>query len=219
MSLPRHSTLVVALCCLAWRPTTNLVSAQEAAPATDAATNQAPAASALVANLKSEEVVASRPVRRAYISLGERQFAFMVPAGYRMDASNPEKVVLSHDENGSFITFNILNPAPTGQEMKREVYRAIVLQHHPGARINAEYPQPGGGYAGLGFDIAYKGGASAARAGRVVFLPSAAGILEFELSVSSDKLAEADTSFGTVVSSLRTNDGHKLAVDRISEIY
>lgn len=192
-----------------------VASAQESSEG--AATNQPTALSTM---LKSEEMVALQPVQRAYVTYGTNQFAFVVPHGYRMDASNPEKIVLFNSDYSCYIAFRIAESLGYGsRDVLSSACRQLVLERYPNAKILDEFSQSAASHSGPAFDLQWTNSARITQFTRVAFIPTAAGVLEFTLVTNAGKFTEGQYFLNSVMLTFRTNEGGKLHISPLSDKY
>lgn len=163
------------------------------------------------ATLRNGETVGVEQVRRAYLSSGTNQFVFVVPPGFRMDGSNPEKVILSDATYSCFLALRIAGPLPGKiRDLRADFCRDLLLQQHPGAKISDEFSQSAANYTGPAFDAKWEGPSGTTQFARVVFLPSPVGILEFSLLSKPDKFAEGKGLLNFLLLSFRSNESGTL---------
>lgn len=168
--------------------------------------------------LRNEEMIKSAPVRRAYISIGTNAFAFVVPDGYRLDASNPQRVSLVSQDNNSFLTFQIANFS-SGLAAKPEAntFRERALDLYPEAKILEEFSKTIANHPGPAFDLQWTNAFGGAQAARVIFVPSEAGILEFTARSSKNEFEEAASALHFLSLTFRSNEGGALKISRLSD--
>jgi hypothetical protein len=159
------------------------------------------------------------PADRAYITAGTNKFAFLIPAGFRVQTTDSQQVTLvSHDYN-CLLTWRLLGPVPPEtSELEPAPYRALLLSRHPGGKIVEEFTLPALGRQGPAFDFRWN--AAGARANRelVVFVPALAGVMEFSLLSSPEKFDTARSEFDLLRLSFRASDANgKLVVPIISD--
>jgi len=146
-------------------------------------------------------------VQRVYLTVGTNQLAFLVPQGFRADASNPQRIVMSAFDSSCFITFRFMDPELAGgKELQSDCCRALALSRFSGARITNEHGEYACNHSGLGFDLQWTLSGGAEQSARVVFIPSAAGIMEFSVLSSSARFEDSQTVLRTVLASLRSNE-------------
>lgn len=95
---------------------------------------------------------------RAVAKAGTNQFAFIVPKSYsmRVDEANRQLRAIER-ENKCSITVRLI-PMPTNAvdkataALKSEVFRELILQRHPAAKISEELSLSAGGQSGPAFD-------------------------------------------------------------------
>jgi hypothetical protein len=168
----------------------------------------------LLVSLRTEDVPAGaglRQVQRLFLVCGTNQFACVVPTGFRVDASNPQKVVLVDPNFAHFITIRLAGPVPAGaKELRGDYCRALALSRFPGATVTQESSETVGYLTGPAFDLAWKNAAGTEQSARLVFVPTPVGIMEFSLLACSNKFSDGGILFNTLLSSFRGTAGGRL---------
>jgi hypothetical protein len=168
----------------------------------------------LLFSLKSEEVAAGaglRQVQHLFLTCGTNQFACVVPTGFRVDASNPQKVVLVDPDYAHFITIRLIGPVPAGaHELRADYCRTLAFSRFPGAKITQESSETVGYLTGPAFDLEWKNAAGTEQSARLVFVVTPVGIMEFSLLACSNKFSDGGILFNTLLSSFRGSAGGKL---------
>lgn len=167
-------------------------------------------------SIKSEELVKADPVRRAYVTVGTNQFAFVVPDQFRMDASNPEVIQIMDAEASCFITFRVV-PQSKSATKDSAAFRAAVLNRFPGARIEEEFPKKVNGRSGTAFDFDWTNANGALQSGRFIFVPTEAGTLEFSLLTRADVRSKGSYFFNSVLLSFCSNLDGPLTIVRLTD--
>jgi hypothetical protein len=167
----------------------------------------------------AREATANTPAfTRVYVSAGTNRFAFMVPTGFRLDASNPERIVLLAEDYSCFITFRIRSAMPADtQELNSEEYRGLILSEHPGAKMLDEFSRAAANHTGPAFDIQWKNNFGIEQTARLAFVPSPAGVLEFGLFSSPEKFSAGQPAFNHFLLGFYTNEGGKLNLPPLSD--
>ena len=209
MSIPerihRGAAIVLGLWSLSWQAC--------AQPAwMDNPTNS----STLRVSLKSEEFrggLNGSQVQRVYLTLGTNQFALAVPEGYRADASNPRKIVLSDFNYTSFITWRFIGAAPAGSDAFQDAfYRNLALNLFPGAIVTDQFSQGAASHMGPAFELRWRNSFGAEEIACVAFIPTAAGVMQFDLLASSSNFNAGRYTFRVLLSTLCSNEKGKLKI-------
>jgi hypothetical protein len=183
-------------------------------PASGGETNLA----AFRASLRSEEVIGSEAVKRAYVTLGTNEFAFVVPKGYRMDASIPEKITLIKDDYACSISLHFASAKSNGAaQPQADTVRQTVLERYPSTKIRDEFSQTAAGSRGPAFDLQFPNAAGALQFARVVFIPYANGVIEFTLLSNPDQFAIGQYAFDTLLLTFSSNQDGKLSITPLSD--
>jgi len=154
------------------------------------------------------------PTRCAQISLGTNKFAFLVPEEFRVDTSKPAKTIVASPDFTRIFTFSV-NPwieADAG-EVNAETCRGALLAEHPRAVILSETGVCANNQSGPLFELRWNPATNLVRVARVAYVPSRAGVLEFNMVSSVEKSAEARADFNFILLTFRASgpDG-KLAL-------
>jgi len=138
------------------------------------------------ATLRHEAIVGDEQIRRTYVTVGTNLFAFCVPPGFQLDASNPAKVVLTPADYKCFLVFRV---RARDLEGVAKSYRDTVLEEYPDAKILSEFAQPAGTSGGEAFDLQWVSTGHIIQSARVVFVESSVGTVELILLASADNFA------------------------------
>ena len=205
MSPLKSAGWVATLLCAAWLP---------AAPARAGDWAAAPVYSPpLQVSVVYEPVPNMPPVPRAYVTTGTNQFAFLVPEGFRVDASNPETILLIKTDYSCFLTFRIVGPATAGTtDLKPDSCRELLSNRFPGAKIADVFSLAAANHGGPAFNLQWTNASGVAQSARVAFIPSAAGLLEFSLVASPGRFPAGQPPFNSLLLTFRTNEGGKLEI-------
>src|SRR6267142_3649192 len=158
----------------------------------------------LRATIRSEGGQGQITSPRAYLSSGTNQLAFLVPAGFGLDESDPQKIVLTRP-GLCRLTVRMSGPIPDGG-LQASVCRQNLLSEHPGAKVREEFALPGANRSGPALDIAFVTSAGLPRAGRFVYIPFRMGIVEFSCETSPDKFDESLPHLNYIMVTLRSSD-------------
>jgi len=158
------------------------------------------------------------PFHRAFVTSETNKFAFLIPDGLQVH-NDPlhGRINLSNVEGNRNISFAILDPAPSeGRELSADAYRELVLDSFSNAKILEENSRVAAGRSGPAFDIQWTS-AGIVQHTRVVFVATAAGVLEFTATTSPDKLSELDTDLNLVLVTFCFSTNGKLEVPMVSD--
>jgi hypothetical protein len=147
------------------------------------------------------------PADFAYVTFGTNKFGFVMPAGYRLETQDAQKVTLVSADFSCLLSFRVLDPAPTGvTELDPAFYRELLLSRHPGGRITDELSLAAASRRGPAFDLRWNATGAVPRRERVLFISSDAGVLEFSLVSSLEKFEAGQRAFGALLLSFRAAD-------------
>lgn len=160
---------------------------------------------------------------RAVAKAGTNQFAFIVPKGYlmRVDEANRQLRAVER-ENKCSITVRLLQ-MPTNavdkatSALKPEVFRELILQRHPAAKISEELSLSAGGQSGPAFDYTWRNDSGFALHNRIAFIPTDAGLVEFHLLTTAAEKEEFTYALNSLMLTFRLAVGGKLDLPELSK--
>jgi hypothetical protein len=201
-------TLIVLTMALSARAVNTQAAEQAESPATNNWFNSWTNNTSLKTDVKREVSPGMRPVTRAYISAGSRRFGVEVPEGYQVQSSMPDQVTMTTKDLTSSLGFRIAGKATEDAwALKPEFFRDLVLEQFAGAKILEEFVMPAAvGKMGLAFDLQMSGPSGTMRRARVTFVPTDAGILQFNTLASLEKFKPALADFHTLMLTFRASD-------------
>jgi hypothetical protein len=183
----------------------------------DEAANTSTNSTAFATELRREALPGLPPATRAYLNAGTNRFAFLVPPGFRLDASAGTSIVLNSPDYASLITLRVREPqsVKTADELKK-IGRRWLLKEHPGAVIQSEFSRTVDGQSGPAFDLRCRIAGGAPESVRAVFIPSSVGVLEFQLVCSPARFRKASYRFNGMLLSFCASHGGKLDIVPLS---
>jgi hypothetical protein len=207
-------SLIHALACLV-----TTAGAVRGAPAAEAGSGSETNAPAVAAEIRHEEGPGLLPADRAYIMAGTNKFAFLVPAGFKLETWNESVVALVTRDYSSQIVFRLAGPLPIDEgELNTNTYSSKLLQEHPGAKIIKSFSAFADSHSGPAYEVELPGPAGSWRRGEIAFIPSQAAVLEFSLISSPEKFEAARQKLSTVMLTFRASDAHgELHVSPLSD--
>jgi len=167
---------------------------------------------AFQASVRPGETVGAHQVERAFLNVGTNQIVFRVPTGFQLDASDPQKIVLTEPTTGCFITVRVGNRLDTDSGSETTGFRTTALTRFPGARITSEAMDLVANHSGPAFNLEWLTGNGTAQSARVEFIPMAAGVLEFSVMSPSSGFKSARLYLAILLGSLQTNENGKLVI-------
>ena len=162
------------------------------------------------ASVRGGEQNGDHQVQRAFLNIGAAKLAFIIPTDFFMDASDPQKIVLSDSGGNCFIT---VRTHPTSEaNANSDFFKAEALTRFPGAKISSESSESAGNHSGPAFNLQWSGPSGETQSARIAFIPFGAGVLEFSVLTRSAKFKDAQLYLTVLLSSLRTNESGKLVI-------
>src|SRR5664279_4247201 len=80
---------------------------------------------------------------RAYVTAGTNKFVFQMPAGFRLETADPQKVTLVSADYNCLLTWRILGPVPAASpDLDPAACRELLLERHLGGQILEEFDLP-----------------------------------------------------------------------------
>ena len=143
----------------------------------------------------------------AYVTFGTNKFGFVMPAGLRLEVEDAQKVTLVSADLSCLLTFRVLESiAPDTTELDPAPYRDLLLSRHPDVKILEEFSQAAVNRRGPVFDLRWNAADAVQRRERVLFIPSAAGVLEFSLVSSLENFEAGRQGFNALLLTFRVAD-------------
>ena len=144
------------------------------------------------------------PTDFAYVTCGTNRFGFVLPAGYRLEREDPAKVTLVSADFNCLLTFRVLESLPPGTtELDPARYRDLALSRRRGGKILDESSQAAVNSRGPAFELRWNAAGAVPRRERVVFIPSNAGVLEFDLVTSLERFEAGQRAFHGLLRTFR----------------
>jgi hypothetical protein len=180
--------------------------AQPADPA-DPPFNLATNRPAYLTHIKHVGGIGLLPADFAYVTFGTNKFGFVMPAGFRLETKDAQKVTLVSADLSCLLTFRVLESLPPGTtELDPALYRDLLLSRHPGCKILEEFSQAAVSRRGPAFDLRWNATGAVQRRERVVLIPSNAGVLEFSLVSSVENFEAGRQGFNALLITFRAAD-------------
>ncbi len=212
---------------------TNLSPALKAAPpagesilaALPAPAAEAPAAEVppspppvLKTSIEAGEIIGDHQVQHVFLSFGTNECSFILPEFFHVESSTADKLVIINQGYDCLMTVRLVEPATAERRAPDlDACRRILLNRYAYAKISEEYERSVANHSGPAFDFTWQNSAGGRESGRMIFVRTAAGILEFTLLTATDKFAPGEHAFSSVVLTFRTNENGVLEVVRIAE--
>jgi hypothetical protein len=166
-------------------------------------------------SIQPGELVGHEQVIRQFISLGTNQFMLVLPPNVRSESAGAETLLWSSSEGNCRIEFRIFGPVPEADASTwTQALKRAALESHDKARSIEPISTAvlGRGAEGLQFRETPPG--LRERLFRLVWVPCAAGILEFTLNVDANRAAGGTATLDSLLINLRSNEQGKLEIVR-----
>ncbi len=162
--------------------------------------------------IRPGETVGTEQIRRAFISVGTNQFMLRIPTGFQLNASDAERIVLSHAESGQFIAIQLIRPAKSAiGETQRPDWKAEALNVAADATVVDEHTEFALGAGGPAYDLRWKV-AGADQMARVAYIPTKVGVMEFKLITPAKSFDVGRMILTIVLTSLQSNEQGPIVV-------
>jgi hypothetical protein len=207
--MSRHNHFFAALLLSTLALATRVFAEDAPAVSPVATTNPPPAFNAKV---RGGETIGDHQVHRAFLTVGTNELAFIIPGGFYMDASNPQKIVLTDPTSDYFITVRVITGASPEAAQQEDYFRGSALSRFPQAKITSQTSQFAANHSGPSFDMEWLTSSGGAQSARIAFIPCKAGVLEFSILTRSANFKTAQTYLSVLMSSVRSNETGKLVI-------
>jgi hypothetical protein len=180
--------------------------------------NLVPDTEPLTVTIQREPVDTVEPIYRAYMSVRNDKFAFLVPDNFRL-AGDPAhgRFQLENTAAGSLITFTFLHsPGSDSAETGRAVYKEMLASRYVNGKFLGEFTRPAGGNTGLGFEVQWASAAGLVQSTRAVYLPTVAGLLEVTITTSVKDAKTGEANLDEVLRSFAASINGKLIVHHVA---
>jgi hypothetical protein len=177
-------------------------------PSGGAATNAPPP---LASEVKLVEGTGLIPARYAYLTTGKQKFSFVVPARFRLEMADQEKLVLVTSDLSATLTFRLAGPLPPNlQGLTHSQCRDWFSNNYPGAGVQQELSMTAANQSGPAFDAQWNANSLQQRMARVAYFPSRAGVIELSLVCTEPQFKTLQYDFNFVLLTFRASDesGH-----------
>lgn len=159
---------------------------------------------------------------RAVAAIGTNQFVFIVPKGYFIRVDEPNRLVRAVEREDKCSISVQLITLPTNAvdkatlDLKPDAFRELLLQQYPNARVLETLSLSAGGTTGPAFDFAWRNEAGFELHNRVAFIPTVAGVVEFNLLTSAALREESSHALNHLMLTFRIAEKGKLELPELS---
>lgn len=133
----------------------------------------------------------------AFIKVGDTQFAFGLPEGFRL-AGDPAHGTLRVENSKAGLAF-IFSIAAPGTEIPE---RAVLLERYHEGRVVAEFHRPVLGRAARVCDVEWKASEYVVAKTRLIFIHTNAGLIEITCTCGLKQFQDGERSLNLVLNSL-----------------
>ncbi len=170
--------------------------------------------------IRSEELIDAtnaKPLQRAFFSAGTNRFAFIVPEGFKLDASFPNKIILTSPDYTCFISVQLIDPTVNEAAcLVAMASRNQAMEEFPGSTISNEFELRAANHGGPAYELNWKSSNGSTQRACVGFVPSRAGVLKFNLLSNLEKYPQSQMHFRCLLRSFQSNEGGSLEILPVS---
>lgn len=182
----------------------------------EVATNQ-PVMRTVIRSQPVPDVTNAKPIQRAFFSIGTNQFAFVIPENFKLDASQPNKIILTVANYTCFITVQLIQPTTVdAPEWTVDSFRNQAQAEFPEADIIREFELRAANRSGPAYELRGRNSEDGNQMACVGFVPSNAGWLKFSFLSDLGKYPENQISFRCLLRSFQSNARGKLEILPVS---
>ena len=168
--------------------------------------------------VKPGEVVGQEQVIRYAIQSGTNQFIFNLPPEVRSERVNNAGLVLQSTDSRFCLSFRILQAvAADSAAAATEARKAAALEHFTNTRDLEDFGLTIADRPAQGIQFRHTQPTVGDRLVKIIWVPCAAGVLEFTLNADATKLNLANAALDGVLLTFRSNESGKLEVVRRAE--
>jgi hypothetical protein len=181
-----------------------------------AATNQ-PTWRTVIRSENLVDATNARPIERALFNAGTNRFAFVIPADFKLDASNPGKFVLTSADYSCFITLQLVGAGTSASAgLMINSFRNQAQDEFPLGTISSEFELRAANHGGPAYELRWVNSNGTDQLAYVGFIPSQAGLLKFTLLSEAQKAHVNQNHFRSLLRSFQNNESGKLEIQTVS---
>jgi hypothetical protein len=176
------------------------------------------AAEPMTLSVEAEPVKTVETIYRAYVTVGQEKFAFLIPEKFRTGGEPAQgKLQLTSLAGDTLITFSFIGAVQADEsDAGRARYRELLSNRYVSGKIVSEFSRPVLGRNSLGYDLEWKGPAGFVQETRAVYVPTVAGMLEVTMTTSAKNFTAMQSGLNLLLGSLVSNEHGKLTVHHIA---
>ena len=188
-----------------------------AGEATSEASTNRPGLRAVIRSEEIPDTTNGKPLQRAFFSSGTNRFTFILPEDFKLDASEPDKLMLTSPDYTCFMTVQLTHPGTDDAAvLTADFCRDLVLKEFPLAAVNNEFAIRAGNQGGPAYELQWKNSGGAQQRACVGFVPSLAGVLKFSMLSNLEPYPVNQAKFHCLLRSFQNNENGKLEVAPVS---
>jgi hypothetical protein len=173
---------------------------------------------ALDVSIVRQVIEGMSPAVHVFINMGFKEYALQAPEGFRVQNEPAQgRLMLQRMDNSCWISLRIIKTPVGGANLSTSAGRDWVQGEFPNAKITGESSANAGNNGGPAFDLAWQTGGFQQSA-RVVYIPSAVGILEFKLVGNTSQFGESLNYLKNVLTSFRFCPNGKRDLPTLSKV-
>lgn len=155
---------------------------------------------------------------RIHGTSGTNRFAFLLPAGYRMEVVRQDKVLLISPDQLGYIAIRIVD-AVVRKTIPQDVLREKARLQFAQPEIVEEFRLHAADCAGPAIEFKWLGPENFPMRGRMALVPTAIGVLEFTAATPPAGIVEAHHALNTVLTTFRAAAGGELKIAPLSNLF
>lgn len=169
----------------------------------------------LTLRIVEERLEGFTPPKRAYVTAGTNEFAFLVPEGFRLELKDGRALYLTSPDQLSVISVRMIETV-IRKPLTEESCRNLALAAHAGATVEESFARGAGDAVGPAFLMSRKGAGGLPQQVLMVFIPSGIGVMEFTLVTPAERFETARHALGQVMGSFASAPRGQLKVRPLS---
>jgi hypothetical protein len=171
----------------------------------------------LVVSVQREPTNMQDPIFRAFITVGEHKFTFIIPERFSSGGDPAHgRLQFKTLQGDSTISFAFVNSDSSSTEgFSPEVYKQALTERYPSGKIIKEFSNPVCGHKGSGFDVTWVSTNGLPQTTRTIYFGTEVGIIELSVTAGTKKFKDARIALNEIFSTFNSSVNGKLVVMHI----